>query len=214
MELQCNSFKITMWQLQTTKICFIDIFRQNIFSYKQALGNSFYLTSLLVFQLYQGKQIVFKQTLDMTTQNMLLQLIYHAHFFKAFYSSEEIKDVFLLGKSKSLDDESLTKLWCESEKDSCGMVLASPSVSLTCRIASDFTICLKKYNCLNVNISRFCCQTTYFFENENSNRNNDRSNSNKNDDRSRTKYNMKLKLIVHHTKQFENYWIQMGKYSI
>ena len=52
-------------------ISFIDIFRQNKFLYKQALSNSFYPILLLVFQPYLGKQIEFKQMLDMTTQNIL-----------------------------------------------------------------------------------------------------------------------------------------------
>ena len=48
-KLQWNSFKITMWWLQTTKISFIDIFERNEFSCKQVLSNSFHLTSLLTF---------------------------------------------------------------------------------------------------------------------------------------------------------------------
>ena len=63
---------------------FIDIFGQGEFLCKQVLSNSFYLTSLPVFQPYQGKQMVFKQVLDMTTQNMLQQLIQHIYFFKLF----------------------------------------------------------------------------------------------------------------------------------
>ena len=43
MELQCNSFKL---------LSFIDVFRRNEFSSKQALSNSFYLTLLPIFKLY------------------------------------------------------------------------------------------------------------------------------------------------------------------
>ena len=95
MELQCNSFKTTMRQLQTTKIIFIDIFRRNKFSFKEAQSNSFYFTLL-------SKQIVFKQTLGMTTQNMLQQLIQHVYFFNTLFIRRNERCVLLLFKSKLL----------------------------------------------------------------------------------------------------------------
>ena len=52
LKLQLSKLQIT---IQTTKISFTDIFGQNEFSCKQALSNSFYLTSLLVFRPYWGK---------------------------------------------------------------------------------------------------------------------------------------------------------------
>ena len=95
MELKCNSFKTTMRQLQTTKIIFIDIFRRNKFSFKEAQSNSFYFTLL-------SKQIVFKQTLGMTTQNMLQQLIQHVYFFNTLFIRRNERCVLLLFKSKLL----------------------------------------------------------------------------------------------------------------
>ena len=66
MELQCNSFKIIMIASNYQN----KFSGRNEFSSKQAL-RFISLTLLPVFQSYCGKQMVFKQAVGMTTQNML-----------------------------------------------------------------------------------------------------------------------------------------------
>ena len=77
--------------------------------------------------------MAFKQTQDMPTQNMLLQLVTCISLQHFIYQKKWKISVLLLFKRKlNANDESLSKLRRESGKTR-GMVFASPSASQTSR---------------------------------------------------------------------------------
>ena len=101
MELQYNSFKTTMRQLQTTKIIFIDIFRRNKFSYKEAQSNSFYFTLLLFFNLIKTNRVQRNIGHDNMEHALATNLAYIFLQHSLFIRRNE-RCVLLLFKSKLL----------------------------------------------------------------------------------------------------------------
>ena len=121
--LQCNSFKITIWWLQTTEKSFIDISGWNEFSCKEALSNSFYLTSLPVFWTLSGKTNGIQTNTGHNNTEHALTTNLACIFVEHFLLSEEMKDKCIAINQNyqillklSLDEKSLTKPWHKSEK--------------------------------------------------------------------------------------------------
>ena len=128
--------------LQTAEISFIDIFGRNEFLCKQALSNSFYVTSLPAFWPYRGETNGFQTNAGHTlTANLACIFLHHFVFVRrnkrwvyCYYSKANYNENYRL-MMRVL--QTLTRIWKESRT----MVLASPSASLTQGLQSDFKKC-------------------------------------------------------------------------
>ena len=115
--------------------------------------------------------MAFKHAGNDTTEHDLITINLACILFLTLsvYQKKWKISALLLFKSKllwklSFDDKSFTKLWCESEKDSRGMVLGSHSTSQTHGLTSDFKACLPYENAMYEWNNTFGKRFSYFFE--------------------------------------------------